>query len=322
MEFQYTPIEKGARLDKIVDPEPIVIIPEEIDGFPVTELGAYVLAESVVEELYLPPTLVKIGAYAFYNCEKLRRITCHSRIRDLGTGMFAGGKGAELLDFYQVEGELSYFKDMLSELHQTLRVRLHGTHEARLIFPEYFEEAVENTPARILVIETHGCGHRYRYCFDNREFQYRSYDALFPHVQVQEHEALVTELALGRLLYPHGLTEENRQMYQAYVKEHWQMAGRLIVKTDCRRENAYNNLDRGLLPWFVECYIEHRSQIHCLIEIAQRAGGTELVSWLMNHQHERFGMSEEGTRTENADAGGMAMTGGEPAPRKPRRFEL
>lgn len=304
MEMEYTVIENGIRVDKVTDPGALVIIPEEIDHRPVTELGAYVLAGSEVEELHLPPPLKKIGAYAFYNCEKIKKISCFGRIQDLGTGLFAGGKGAEFLEFHQFEGERSYLKDMLSELHQTLRVRLHGAQEARLIFPEYFEESVENTPARILVIQTHGCGHRYRYCFNNREFQYRDYDELFPHVQVQESEALVTELALGRILYPCGLTEANRLMYQSYIREHWKMAGRLIVETDCRKCETYNNLDRGLMPWFAEHYIETVSQVQILIETAQAAGDTEMVGWLMNFRHEKQ------TREK------MSF------PQKKRRFEL
>lgn len=313
MELEYTLTEKGIRVDRVRDPETVVIIPEEIENLPVTELGAYVLADSEVEELHLPPALEKIGAYAFYNCERLKRISCYGRIHDLGTGMFAGGKGAEFLEFHQFAGEKSYLKDMLAELHQTLRVRLHGAQEARLIFPEYFEEAVENTPARILVIQTHGCGHRYRYCFSSREFQYRDYDELFPHVQVQESEALVTELALGRILYPCGLTEENRQMYQSYIQEHWRMAGRLIVETDCRKRNVYNNLDRGLMPWFAGHYIEAVSQVQALIETAQAAGDTEAVSWLMDFRHEK--LSETGTgRKEESE--------GKSVPKKKRRFEL
>lgn len=322
MELEYTRTEKGVRIDKVRDPGSVVVIPEEIEGMPVTELGAYVLAESQVGELHLPPALAKIGAYAFYNCEQLRRITCYSRIGDLGTGMFAGGKGAEFLDFYQMEGEKSYLKDMLSELHQTLRVRIHGAQEARLIFPEYFEESVENTPARILVIETHGCGHRYRYCFANREFQYRSYDELFPHVQVQEQEALVTELALGRILYPCGLTEDSRKMYRSYVEEHWKMAGQLIVEANCRRREDDNNLDRGLMPWFAEHYIHTDSQLQVLIETAQKAGDTETVSWLMNCRYERF-WREDGSPHTNVS--GTATESGAAIPDttgKKRRFEL
>ena len=59
-------------------------------------------------------------------------------------------------------------REILSELHQALRVDLKapdGALKARLIFPEFYEESVENTPARIIMREMHGCGHMYRYCF-------------------------------------------------------------------------------------------------------------------------------------------------------------
>ena len=36
---------------------------------------------------------------------------------------------------------------------------------AKLIFPEHYEEAVENTPARIVETHYHGSGGDYRQCF-------------------------------------------------------------------------------------------------------------------------------------------------------------
>lgn len=294
MEFQITSAGRGARVEKIIEPDPVVYVPETWKGLPVTELGAYALADSEVEELHLPLSLEKIGAYAFYNCERLKRIFCGSRISDLGTGLFAGTKGAEYLDFSQAAGERSYFKDMLAELRQTLRVRLHGKEEARLIFPEYYEEWVENTPARILFNETHGCGHRYRYCFRSREFQYRDYDELFPHVQVQESERLVTELALGRLMYPCGLTEGFRDLYEEYIREHWEMAGILLIEADAGRMDRFSILDPGMVPWLAERYITDETQASRLIFEAQKAGDTEAVSWLMNWKSERFAGRKDG----------------------------
>lgn len=298
MEFLYTKTGTGIRVDKVQNPSAIVVIPEELGGAAVTELGAYVLADTGVEELHIPSGVERIGAYAFYNCECLKRLFCHSRIRDLGTGMFAGAKGPEFLDFMQADGEVSYLKDMLAELRQTLRVQLHGAGEARLIFPEYFEESVENTPARILFIETHGCGHRYRYCFRQREFQYREYDELFPHIRVQEQEALVTELALGRTLYPCGLTLEHKEMYRAYLKEHWEMAGKLIIETDCKSGQGSTNLDKGLMPWFAEHYTDSAPQVQVLTELAQRSHDTEAVSWLMDWHYERYGINRKKRRFE------------------------
>lgn len=310
MELQYTITGREARIDKIEEVGAVVSVPEELEGCPVTELGAYVLSGSEVEEVHLPPHLKKIGAYGFYECDKLRRIYCYSRVTDLGAGLFAGVRSVELLDITEFEGEKSCFQDMLSELRQTLRVRLrpaesgagrdmHWTEdgagragdlaEARLIFPEYFEESVENTPARILFIETHGCGHRYRYCFANRQFQYLSYDELFPHAKVQEPEELVTELALGRLLFSAGLSEAHRVMYLDYVREHWQTAGRLLIGADGWNRGAVTNLEPGGLPWLVESVLSPEKtlgmQLETLISMAQQAGDTEMVSWLMDYRH-------------------------------------
>ncbi len=323
MKLTYHISGREARIDKIEDAGAVVSVPEELEGCPVTELGAYVLSGSDVEEVHLPPGLKKIGAYGFYECENLRRIYCYSRVNDLGAGLFAGVRTVELLDITEFEGEKSCFQDMLSELRQTLRVRVrmaemtHGSlagnragirdfKEARLIFPEYFEESVENTPARILFIETHGCGHRYRYCFANRQFQYKSYDELFPHAKVQEPEELVTELALGRLFYPLGLSESCKEMYLDYVREHWRTAGQLLIEADGWNRGGATNLEAGGLPWLVETVLaagtvlaeqERKAgsedpaafgaKLETLIAMAQQAGDTEMVSWLMDFRHRR-----------------------------------
>ena len=80
----------------------------------------------------------------------------------------------------------------------------------------------------------HGCGHRYRNAFSGTQLQYPVYDKLFAHIQVQESGELVTELALGRLRFPHQLGEERRQVYEEYLKEH----GREIISLAfrCREE--------------------------------------------------------------------------------------
>lgn len=362
MECSYR-IENGrAVIDKILDPGQSVAVPGELDGYPVTELGAYALADSDVEELYLPARLVKIGAYAFYNCKNLRRITCYGRTMDLGTGLFAGVQTVEYLDITLLCGERSCLKELLSELRQTLRVRIRevesdagrnpaegGVPEsarmnltkegdyaagaetfmgknqdagdishARLIFPEYYEDSVENTPARIVSIETHGCGHRYRYCFQNRVFQYKDYDAIFPHMKVQEPEALAAELAFCRLRYPLGLTETCAGEYRAYLAEHWQTAGRILIQADRPRCDHATNLDPGQLPWLVEQVLEPEAPDRVLTEMlpsyitmAQKLGDTEMVSWMMDYKYKRG-------KNIVADQFRPSTL---PAPR-PRRFEL
>lgn len=342
MNFIYTRIKDEIRIDRIEDPEAVIYIPEQFEDCPVTELGAYVLAHSAVEEIHLPPYVRKIGAYGFYECEQLKRIYCYSRVLDLGAGLFAGVPAVEYLDITEFPGERSCLKEMLAELRQTLRVQIHALEvetpehekspsektqkEARLIFPEYYEDSVENTPARIVCIETHGCGHRYRYCFAGRVFQYRGYDELFPHVQVQEKEKLVTELALGRLLYPKELSEKCREQYQTYLKEHWKMAGQLLIQADKLRRSSASNLEPGKLPWLVEEVLAHKDsksvqqdfskQLDELTRLAQSEGDTEMVSWLMERRH-RF--KQEDSANVDGDLEGLQK---QQQTKRKRRFEL
>ena len=395
MKFIYTRIKDEIRIDKIEDPEAVIYVPEQFEDCPVTELGAYVLAHSAVEEIHLPPYVRKIGAYGFYECEQLKRIYCYSRVLDLGAGLFAGVPAAEYLDITEFPGERSCLKEMLAELRQTLRVQLHQMEavvpeeagafsgnaaeekkmpvsghtvdemEARLIFPEYYEDSVENTPARIVSIETHGCGHRYRYCFAGRVFQYRGYDELFPHVQVQEKEELVMELALGRLMYPRELSEKFREHYLDYVREHWKTAGKLLIQADWMQKNRVSNLEPGKLPWLVDevmdaakqdvaagdrqsmsgadeamkepgktvnvdqASVNLADQLGELTSLAQEAGDTEMVSWLMERRHRlrTAAAVPPADAVQSADgsqfASGNPEIPGEPQrPKRKRRFEL
>ncbi|MDO5417180.1 MAG: leucine-rich repeat protein, partial [Lachnospiraceae bacterium] len=185
----------------------------ELAGIQCLEDGTPVLSGSRLRSVRLPSGLKEIGRYAFYNCENLNHLTAFGTLRDLGAGLFTGCYGISLLDIYVVQGQKSCLKEILSELRQTLRLNYRdeqGEIRAKLLFPEFFEESVENTPARILMREMHGCGHMYRNAFSGTEFQFLTYDKLFPHVQVQEQPVLVTELVMGRLQYPCQMAETAR----------------------------------------------------------------------------------------------------------------
>ena len=70
---------------------------------------------------------------------------------------------------------------------------------------EAVEEAVENTPARILETHHHGAGGYYRQCFYNRELDYKKYDEMFYHTVAEDTEETAVELALNRLRFPEKL---------------------------------------------------------------------------------------------------------------------
>lgn len=305
MEFEYTIKGNRVCVDKIREPDHEVLIPEMMEGFPVTELGAYILAGTDVEVVHIPPEVTKIGAYAFYGCQDLKRIYFHGKLEDIGAGIFADTRDIAFFDVTMPAGKRTCLKDILQELHQTIRVRLHEDGvESRLIFPEFYEEALENTPGRQINSQMHGCGLTYRYSFERRVFQPKQYDDLFYHVTVQESEELVCELAIGRLKYPKGLTERSRRKYEAYLQEHWQTAAKVLIEADRMVMKKVTNLDAGELPWLVECVLTSTGegmlpdaqlqpkQLQTMIDMAQQIGNTEIVSWLMDYRHRMQGMTE------------------------------
>ena len=85
---------------------------------------------------------------------------------------------------------------------------------------EYYEEGVENTPARILMTEVHGSGLYYRNCFQGKVFHFLEYDKRFEMARAQESSDFLREMVYGRLNWPTGLTEQAKIQYEQYLKEH------------------------------------------------------------------------------------------------------
>lgn len=283
MEFEYEETGGRIRIVKCRTDDSIVTVPETIDGKEVTELGKYALSGHGLGELELPRTIRKIGAYAMYNCWHLEKISFYSTIEDIGPGVFTGCTGVKLLDITVEEGKKSCFREVLSELRQTLYVRYHGAQEARLIFPEFYEESVENTPARITSSLTHGCGHRYRYCFADTQFQFRDYDSLFPHARAQEDRELLAELAMGRLQYPSGLTADHRSVYEDYLGEQIRTAGEIAAG-----KMSFGEDTDVRLRWLTEHYVKDREVLDAMAETARKRGNPAATSYLMDYRHDHF----------------------------------
>ncbi len=283
MVFQWEVGSSGICITKVDKPERIVVIPSEIKGIKVVELGSYCFANTEVEHVFLSEHIEKIGAYAFYNCDHLKRMQFGKQVKDLGTGLFAGCKGPEFISIDIEEEGKSCLKELIADLRQTVRVEINGKQEARLIFPEYYEEAVEHTPARILYNDMHGSGHRYRYCFHQQIFQYHDYDHLFSYMKKLDQEELAVELAIGRIQYPKGLRVPYKEMYERYLEENWKIAGKLLVKVQCQEKENTTILEKGLLPWFVKNYIKESDQLDFLMEETRRMGDVTDTMWLMDY---------------------------------------
>lgn len=152
-----------------------------------------------------------------------------SGIRDIGAGAFNGCRKIEELTVTENREEKSCLKEILSELNETVAVHYLLTgpdkdrpgsapvgeeNRAELLFPAFYEEAVENTPARITETHVHGCGHRYRYCFQNTRFQFAEYDSLFPYMKAQENVKEAVRAVSGKTSLSHGAVRKSQVQLQ------------------------------------------------------------------------------------------------------------
>lgn len=237
-------------MTKLLAPGAVCVVPEVLDGLPVTELADKVFSGSAVEKVYLPRTLLRIGRYEFYGCEKLQEIHFYGSLREVGGGVLTGCRNMKSLTVHMDTTEESALRDFVTEINERVMVhvfmqdgqnrRMIGvdtgfertaltsdvlekengeTERARLIFPEYYDEAVENTPARITVSNIHGTGQKYRYCFEGRKFRFDRYDKLFVYEKVEESVLMASKIAVNRLRYPKGLWESAKKEYEKFLLE-------------------------------------------------------------------------------------------------------
>ena len=176
-----------------------------------------------LQSIVLPPTIQRIGDYAFYGCRNLRSVTMSAAMPSLGGGAFvAANHVRELVLVVEPGLSMPALRHALGEIAYEIEVRVvdtTGRDLLRLHFPEFYEDAVENTPARIFEMKFEGTGYRYRQCFIGDRPDFPRYDKLFYAATVQEFPETALQIAIDRLLYPVGLTPAAKESYLAYLRE-------------------------------------------------------------------------------------------------------
>lgn len=228
MEFQFSDKNGGVCVTGLLEPGAACVIPKTLGGRPVTELSDRLFAQSVVEEVWFPESLKRIGRYAFYGCEHLKRIHFYSGLTEVGGGVLNGSQNVSELFVHGAGNTRTAVRDFVTELSGRVTVHfLQPTADgkeaetARLIFPAFYDEAVENTPARITVSAIHGSGQKYRYCFEGGRVRFDRYDGVFSYEKAEEPVALAAEIAVCRLRYPAELREGGRAAYREFLREHF-----------------------------------------------------------------------------------------------------
>lgn len=297
MEFEYDVKENEILLKRCYGTEERIEVPAQIEGMPVTVLAPYIFSQArrepdqkaaicgnQVKEIVLPDTVREIGNYAFYGCYYLEALTLSHRTHDIAGGAFTGCRHLKNLTFRMEQAEGYCMKDVLSEVHHEMKVKLvYPNAVCTLLFPEYYEEAVENTPARQLETQFHGSGYSYRQCFQDGIFQFGEYDRLFQEAQNLESEDFCIELAVTRLMEKVRLSQDAEGVYQSYLMEHRMAAAGWCIEFE---QNETLEFLTGFIDWQEE-------ELSDLIEEANAKGRLEIQSVLMDYKHQHFGKKKK-----------------------------
>lgn len=299
---------KGIEIVRCYGADGQIVLPEHVEGNPVVRVAPYafsarkseeekdvlsyevkgqelfgenthLLAGENVESVVFPNTVSEIGNYIFYGCRNLRYLEFSDTLDQIGSGAFTGCSGLSQLKVHQMKGKQSCVKEILGELWQRIDVSfLHGNETAKVVFPEHYEEAVENTPARILFTQHHGSGNRYRQCFYRKELDFRKYDALFQVAAVQDKVGVVADLVLNRLLYPVELGEHHKKIYEKYLMDDIEEVSKYLIQKE-KMDGIYYISQKKF--WT-------RGGIEKAITYAGIEGRTEILSMLMEEKNQLF----------------------------------
>lgn len=253
--------DQNARILRVFSDLPIAVIPAQIAGCPVTELGNYCFAPecripdnyltadtgapatavtalcgNYLESVQLPDSLEMIGDYAFYNCRNLSDITLSSRLHAIGSDAFMNCHKLHQIFLKCTPVEKTSLRQILAQISWDIEVSFLGKDdtglsqkEAAVFYPEYYEAYDEIAPAHIFGRKIIGEGFRARQCFSNDTIDFPQYDRIFQKACVEESQQTLCRLAFDRLRYPYQLSDADKIQYAGHILAHGKVLCRQLI---------------------------------------------------------------------------------------------
>ena len=228
-------------------------LPDEIFGLPVTSLSDRALAHGAkpaegeevtvlggaegadwdnrnITALTLPRGLQSVGDYAFMNLRRMETLRFFDGVRTFGSASFMNCRLFSRVELTRISHEQG--PALAAILPQELDVTIHNVDGStlRLIFPEYFENYTENSPAHHFELKIVGGGYAYHGVFRTKQLAVSDYDALWRGYLAGEHEEeSALRLAFFRLRWPVELSDRAREQYASWLRLHLREALRFAL---------------------------------------------------------------------------------------------
>ena len=237
----WEPVENGARLLRVYGMQNILIVPDKIEGLPVTNIGAYCFADTEripeksevrstiigeeashlhpiagkdLSQIILPDCVKCLEELSFYNCREMTMMQLGKSTRDIGSDVFMN---CRQLNTLQIRGDIrerTGVKAVLSRIPWEIQVDFLEGEYASFLYPEYTDSYDEIAPAHIFGRNITGEGFRARQLFSDGKVQIASYDGIFPKITAEETALTAGKMALLRLRYPIDLSIEAKTRYE------------------------------------------------------------------------------------------------------------
>lgn len=290
-----------AVLCRLYGNSPIAVVPDELDGCPVTVIGAYCfsdrnrvpedirhveqseegaqvsreLAGDYVEEVVLPDTIRGIDNAVFLGCRNLKSLEIGRQEMSVGSDVFNNCSKLQTLRVRGKAGQSSAIRHILNRIPWELEVIFE---DAVLLYPEYYESYDTIAPAHIFGLSIEGEGFRARQCFQHDVVDFSAYDDIFRKACAGETVVTLGRMALNRLMTPIGLTQQHQQKYEKYVRSH---SGELLLYFVQQKELV------KLEFICVHQYTDGKCVEQAACQAAQ-AGWTEGAAGLMEWKHQHY----------------------------------
>jgi hypothetical protein len=318
LKIEYVRVSGGAAVASCEGAGAFIRLPEQVGGLPVREICAYAfsapgaaaghlpagteflstrtgtaaafgseerfLGGAGLKEAMLPPGIRSVGEYAFYNCTGLSRLGLGGGAARIGNGAFMNCARLKKLLISAAPDSETCLPGLLAEIQHEVCVAFQSDgKKSEWIFPEYFEESIENCPARIFEHFIRGAGYRYRQVFQGDRLDADYYDRQFSAARSEAEPETLLRIALARLLNPFRLSEGSEKRYLSHLKENGIAAAELLIADD----------DPDGLAFLSAREVITRENVGAVVEAAAHAGRAECLSVLLNERRGRFAPREK-----------------------------
>ncbi len=269
-----------------------LLLPDVLEELPVRSIAAHAFSgRDELRSVRLGRNLKMLRPFAFYNCTALRTMELCSTTDDCYDGVIRQCPSLRRITVHMIQPDnYVLLRSLLQDVDSTLTFRLlfdeplteGGGNELRLTFPEYVNEAREDTMARAIHFSIEGAGMAYRECVGKRQLDLNGYDRLLDRLTEYDF-AVAVRIALDRLQYPVGLSEQAEKGYESFLRENAEGVLEILIHEDREDSRAaeLQLLTRRRLP--DDKALEHG------LQLAAQEGRTGLCGILMEYRRTRQG---------------------------------